>query len=109
MERLGRFENGGTERVQANRSIGPAGERGGERSRRSSACRWFEELSHGVLGSSCVVAVSLGEVVESPLDAHDGDGEIGQAGEVARQVTGAHPATVFVVGDVAHVMEAILD
>ena len=76
---------------------------------RGSGSGRFEELSHGVLGASCVVPVGLREVVESPLDAHDGDGEVGQAGEVARKVTGAHPAPVFVVGDVAHVMESILD
>ena len=80
-----------------------------KRARRSSGSWRFEKLSHGVLGASCVVPVCLGEVVESPLDAHDGDGEVGQAGEVAREVTGAHPAPVFVVGDVAHVVQAILE
>ena len=53
--------------------------------------------------------VSLGEELESTLDAHDGDGEVGQAGEVARQMTGTHPAPVFVVGDVAHVVKSILE
>ena len=74
---------------------------------RVSAFGRFEEPSQGVLGSSRVVPMGLGEEIESSLDAHDGDGEVGQAGEVAREVSGAHPAPVFVVGDVAHVVKSI--
>lgn len=53
----------------------------------------FEELWQGALGSSRVVPISLGEEIELSLDAHDGGGEVGQAGEVAREVSGAHPAS----------------
>ena len=53
--------------------------------------------------------MGLGEVVESALEAHDGDGDVGQAREVARQVCGVHPAPVLVVGDVAHVVDSVLD
>ena len=56
-----------------------------------------------------VVPVGLGDGIEAPLEANDGDGEVGEAGEIARQVAGSHPATVFVVGDVAHVVESIFD
>ena len=53
--------------------------------------------------------MGLGEGVEAPLEANDGDGEVPEAGEIARQVAGSHPAAVFVVGDVAHVVESIFD
>ena len=53
--------------------------------------------------------VGLGKELESSLDAHDGDGEVGEAGEVARQMAGTHPAPVFVVGDVAYVVQTIFD
>ena len=53
--------------------------------------------------------MGLGEVVESALQAHDGDGDVGQAGEVARQVSGVHPAPVLVVGDVTHVVDSVLE
>ena len=68
-----------------------------------------DELAHGVLGPPSVVPVGLGEGVEAPLEANDGDGEVREAGEIARQVAGSHPAAVFVVGDVAHVVESIFD
>ena len=59
--------------------------------------------------SSRIVPVGLGEELESSLDAHDGDGEVREAGEVARQMAGTHPAAVFVIGDVAHVVQPIFD
>jgi len=46
---------------------------------------------------------------EPPLDAHDGDSEVVLAGGVAQQMTGARPAAVFVTGDIAHVVDPILD
>ena len=52
--------------------------------------------------------MGLGEVIESAFQAHDGDGDVGQAGEVARQVSGVHPAPVLVVGDVTHVVDSVL-
>ena len=53
---------------------------------RVSAFGRFEEPFQGVLESSRVVPMGLGEEIESSLDASDGDGEVGQAGEVAREV-----------------------
>ena len=53
--------------------------------------------------------MGLGEVIEAPLEAHDGDGQVGQAREVTREMGAAYPASVFVVGDVAHVVESIFD
>ena len=69
----------------------------------------FEEVAHGLLGAPGVVSMGLGEVVESAFQAHDGDGDVGQAGEVARQVSGVHAAPVLVVGDVAHVVDSVLE
>ena len=89
--------------------------RGGGAKRRGVAVAWgsafgrVDELAHGVLGPPSVVPVGLGEGVEAPLEANDGDGEVREAGEIARQVSGSHPAAVFVVGDVAHVVESIFD
>ena len=110
-ERPGRLANRGCGAWRANRSVGAYvwyASCGNEQAQWSGFGR-FEELAHGVLGSSGVVSMGLGEEVESSLDPHDGDGEVGQAGEVARQVTGAHPASVFVVGDIANVMKTIFD
>ena len=53
--------------------------------------------------------VGLGEEIESSLDAHDGDSEVGQAGEVAQEVSGVRPASAFAAGDVTHVVQTILD
>ena len=89
--------------------------RGGGAKRRGVAVAWgsafgrVDELAHGVLGPPSVVPVGLREGVEAPLEANDGDGEVREAGEIARQVAGSHPAAVFVVGDVAHVVESIFD
>ena len=77
--------------------------RGGGAKRRGVAVAWgsafgrVDELAHGVLGPPSVVPVGLGEGVEAPLEANDGDGEVREAGEIARQVAGSHPAAVFVV------------
>ena len=79
----------------------------GYEERGGSAFGRFEEVAHRVVGASGVVAMGLGEVIEAPLEAHDGDGEVGQAREVTRKVGGAYPASVFVIGDVAHVVEPI--
>ena len=69
----------------------------------------FEELAHGVVGSSGVMAMCLGQVIEAPLESHDADGQIGQAGEVTREIGRAYAAPVFVVGDVTHVVQAIFE
>ena len=55
------------------------------------------------------VAVGLGQIAEAALAAHDGDGRVGQAGEIARQVADVRPAAVFVAGEVAHVVQAVFD
>ena len=100
---------GGLERAAGE----PVRWRGGVRTRRrdgegaGSAFGWFEERSHRVVGACGVVPMGLGEVLEAPFEAHDGDGEVGQAREVAREMGGAHPAPVFVIGDVAHVVKSI--
>ena len=62
-----------------------------------------------ILRTGGIVAVGLGHVAEAALAAHDGDGRVGQAGEIARQVVHPSPAAVFVVGEVAHVVQAVLD
>ena len=41
-------------------------------------------MAHGVVGLARVVAVGLWQVLEAPVQAHDGDGGVGQAREVAR-------------------------
>ena len=106
-----RAASGGLGRVAGE----PVGWRGGVRTRRRlwggarSAFGWFEERSHGVVGASRVVPVGLGEIIEAPFEAHDGDGEVGQAREISRQVAGMNAATVFVIGDVAHVVKSIFE
>jgi len=55
------------------------------------------------------VPVRAGQEPEAALVAHDGDGRVGQAGEVTRQVADVRPAAVLVVGEVAHVVEPVLD
>ena len=49
------------------------------------------------------MAVGLG------LAADDRDRGVGQAGEIARQVAHVDAAAVFIVGEVAHVVQAVLD
>ena len=53
------------------------------------------------------IAHGLGDAEPAPLD--EADGEAAQSGHVLRPVAGSHPATVFVVGDVAHVVESIFE
>ena len=48
---------------------------------------------------------ALGQVAEAPVGANDGDRCVGQAREIARQVARMGPAAVFVVGEVAHMMD----
>ena len=66
-------------------------------------------MAHRLVWAPGMVSVGLGEVVEAPFETHDGNGEVGQAGEISRPVAGMNAATVLVIGDVAHVMETIFD
>ena len=94
---------------RASGNVGAVVEPGAEGAAWGSAFWRVEDLAHSVVGTPGVVPMGLGGVLEAPLEAHDGDGEVGQAGEVARQVAGSHPAAVFVVGHVAHVVNSIFD
>ena len=49
------------------------------------------------------------QVAEAAVAAHDGDGRVAQAGEIARHVAHVCPTTIFVVGEVAHIVQAVLD
>ena len=71
-----------------------------------------QDCVEGILragGIGGIVAVGLGQVAEASVASHDGDGHVGQAGEIARQMAHVRPATVFVVGEVAHIVEPVLD
>ena len=78
---------------------------------------WAQRLGSGGVGnlaqrvglSRGVVAVCLRLMQEPPAHTDDGDGGIGQAGKVARQATGAHARAVLVTGDIAHVVNVVLD
>ena len=54
------------------------------------------------------VPVRLGHELEGTAT-HDGDGGVGEGGEIAWEVAGPRPAAIFVVGEVAHVVEPVLD
>lgn len=56
-----------------------------------------------------VVPVGLRDVGEAAFEADDGDGGVGEAGQVAGEASGADTQVVLVVGHVAEVMEAVLD
>lgn len=68
-----------------------------------------EDVPQGLALPGGVVPVCLGLVSEAPAQAHEGDGGVGQAGEVAGQPAGAHPAAVFIEGHVAHVVQAVFN
>ena len=68
-----------------------------------------EHRLEGGVGLTRIVAMGLGQVREPALTADDGDGGIGHGGEVAGQVADMSAAAVFVPGEVADVMESILD
>ncbi|MCY4213909.1 MAG: hypothetical protein OXF68_09820, partial [Gammaproteobacteria bacterium] len=55
------------------------------------------------------VAVGLGLPVEASAQVHDGDGGVGQAGEVPGQPSAADPGAVLVAGDVADAVEVRFD
>ena len=68
-----------------------------------------QDRAEGLLGAGGIVAVGLEQVAEAAVGTHDGEGHVGQAGEIARQVAHVDAAAVFVAGEVAHVVEAVLD
>ena len=59
-----------------------------------SAFGRVEEVSDRFVGPSRVVPMGLGERIEASLEANDGDRQIGQAREVAREVCGAYGCTL---------------
>ena len=69
----------------------------------------MEDSAQGGLLSMGIVAMGLGQVTEPALITDDGDGGIGHGGEIAGQVADMSAAAVFVPGEVADVMESILD
>ena len=60
-----------------------------------------EDVAQRVGLPSGVVAVRLWLVVEASAPAHDGDGGVGEAGEVARQLAFSDAGAVLVEGEVA--------
>ena len=70
---------------------------------------WLQQAVEGLLGARREMAVGLGHVLELGQAADDRDGRVGQAGQIARLVAHIHPAAVFVVGEVAHIVQAVLD
>ena len=69
-----------------------------------------EDVAQGVGLFGGVVAVSLGLVLEASAHAHDGYGGVGEAGEVALlQLAFADAGAVLVEGEVADVVDAVLD
>ena len=55
------------------------------------------------------MSVGLGHVAEAVVAADDGDGGVGQAGEVARHVAHMGAAAVFVVSEITHVVQTIFN
>ena len=76
---------------------------------RRSARRRVHDSVEGLLRPGGVVPVGGRQVLEAALVAHDGDGRVGQAGEIARQIAHMRPAAVLVVGEVAHVVQPVLE
>ena len=60
-----------------------------------------QDDGEGVLRAGGIMAVGLGQIAEAAVAAHDGDGRVDQAGEIAGHVAHVRPAAVFVVGEVA--------
>ncbi len=63
----------------------------------------IQDQAGGLPGAGGPVPVGLGHVAEATVASHDGDGDggVGQAGEVARLVADVRPAPVPVTGEVA--------
>ena len=87
----------------------PAARPGAAVGRAVSADGRDHDRVEGLLGAGGVVPVGLGYVAEAAVAAHDGDGRVAQAGQISGQVAHVRPATIFVVGEVAHIVQAVLD
>ena len=70
---------------------------------------WVQDVVEGILRAGGIVSVGLGQVSEAAVAAHDGDSRVGQAREIARQVAHMCPTTVFIVSEVAHVVQTVFD
>ena len=68
-----------------------------------------EHCAQGFALVGGVVAVGLRLVAESAAQLDDGDSGVGEAGEIARQLAVAHSGAVLVVGEVADVVDTVLD
>ncbi|MCY4560585.1 MAG: hypothetical protein OXF79_30315, partial [Chloroflexi bacterium] len=55
------------------------------------------------------MAIGFGKIFELAPQPDDGNGGVGQAGRVARQVANPSAATVFIAGEVGCVVQAVLD
>lgn len=55
------------------------------------------------------MAAGLGHVEEAALESDAGDGDVGEAGQVAGEAPAADAQAVFVLGDVADVAQSVLD
>ena len=56
-----------------------------------------------------VVAYGLGHVGEATLESDDGDGGVGEAGQVVGKASAADAQAVFIAGDVADVVRSVFD
>ena len=66
---------------------------------RRSARRRVHDGVEGFLRPGDMAPVGPRRVLEAALVAHDGDGRVGRAGEIARQIAHVRPATFLVVGE----------
>ena len=76
---------------------------------RELAGRRAQQQVESLLGPGRKMAVGLRQVLEVGLAADDRDRGVGQAGEIAWQVAHIDAAAVFVVGEVADIVQAVLD
>ncbi len=76
---------------------------------RELAGRRAQQQVESLLGPVRKMAVGLRQVLEVGLAADDRDRGVGQAGEIAWQVAHIDAAAVFVVGEVADIVQAVLD
>ena len=68
-----------------------------------------DHLPQGFALAGGVVPLGLWLMLEPPAHSDDGDGGVGQAGQVARQSAVAHPGPLLVPGSVADIVEPVLD
>ena len=70
---------------------------------------WPGDLPQRIAPAGGIVAAGLGHVEEAALESDDGDGGVGEAGQVAGEVPAADAQAVFVAGEVADVAQSVLD